>query len=191
MAQEGLPHYKTAKAAMKNYEPIYQNLFEVKIIPPAAARAGSELLLQHVMSISGLNQDKLPSEVLQQSYKFAKRSYAKSGPDDTTVSDIKIKFSLNLNDANEMYIYKTLRNWWRLIYNPLTGEQGLKKDYSGDAAIIVTNYNRAGDIFWQRTFHAIIPKGDLPELPLDYSNGDAVEEFEVGFVSDWWEENMV
>lgn len=190
MAQEGLPHYKSAKAGMKNYEPVYQNLFEVKIIPPVGARAGSELLLQHVISISGLNQDK-GVETLQQSYKFAKRSYAKSGPDDTTIPDIKIKFSLNLNEANELYVYKTLRNWWRLVYNPLTGEQGLKKDYSGDAAIIVTNYNRKGDIFWQRTFHGLIPKGDLPEIGGDYTSAEGFEDFEVGFSADWWEENIV
>jgi len=190
MSQEGLPHYKTAKAAMKNYEPVYQNLFEVKIIPPVGARAGSELLIQHVNKISGLVHDILADDTIKQSYKFAKRSYAKT-PEDTTTPDIEISFSLNLSESNELYIYKTLRNWWRLVYNPLTGEQGLKKDYSGDAAIIVTNYNRKGDIFWQRTFHGIIPKGPMPEIAGDYSSSEAVEEFAVKFSSDWWEENIV
>ena len=188
MAQSGLPHYKNSKAAMKNYEPFYKNLFEVKILPPSSIRTGSEVLLEHVVSITGLNQDKGVA-VEQQAYKFAKRSYAKSGPDDTTL-DITIKFNLNLNDNNELYVYKLLRNWWRLVYNPLTGEQGLKKDYSGDSAIIVTNYNRKGDIFWQRTFHAITPIEDLPALDGDYADG-AFQELEVKFKADWWEETIV
>ena len=43
MAQSGLPHYKNSKAAMKNYEPFYKNLFEVKILPPSSIRTGSEV----------------------------------------------------------------------------------------------------------------------------------------------------
>lgn len=188
MAQSGLPHYKNSKASMKNYEPFYKNLFEVKLLLPSSIRSGSEILLEHVTKISGLELDKAPGTE-QQSYKFAKRTYAKSGPDDTS-TEITIGFNLNLNDANELYVYKMLRNWWRLVYNPLTGEQGLKKDYSGDAAIIVTNYNRKGDIFWQRTLHAITPMDNLPAFDGDYSDG-AFQEMEVKFKSDWWEENIV
>jgi hypothetical protein len=190
MAQTGLPHYRSSKASMKNEEPIYGNLFEVKLILPSAIRAGSDVILEHVTKIEGLDMDK-GLETETQAYKFAKRTYLKSGPEDTTTKEIKIGFNLNLNDANEFYVYKILRNWWRLAYNPLTGEQGLKKDYSGDAAIIVTNYNRKGDIFWQRTFHAIIPLGTLPEIKGDYESGEIIKDFEVGFSSDWWEENIV
>lgn len=189
MAQSGLPHYKSSKAAIKQFEPMYQNLFEVKLILPSSIRAGSEILLEHVQKISGLEQDK-GTDTNTQQYKFAKRTYAKSGPEDTT-TELTISFSLNLNDANELYVYKMLRNWWRLVYNPLTGEQGLKKDYSGDSAIVVTNYNRKGDIFWQRTFHSIVPDGNLPAFDLDYSSGDMITDFEVKFKSDWWEENIV
>jgi hypothetical protein len=88
-----------------------------------------------------------------------------------------------------MYVYQTLRDWKRLIYNPLTGEEGLKKDYS-DAKIIVTMFNRVGDIYWQRTFHDCFVVGDIPELPLDYSSGDPLE-LEVAFRSDYWTENMI
>jgi len=88
-----------------------------------------------------------------------------------------------------MYVYKTLRDWKRLGYNPLTGEMGLKKDYS-DAKIIVTMYNRVGDIHWQRTFHDCFVNGDIPELALDYSSGDPLE-MEVTFRSDYFTESQV
>jgi len=181
----GLPHFLNSKASTKYYEPFYQNLFEVSILPPNTVSGGS-ILLEHVNKISGLTQDR-GSEVIEQKYKFAKRSYAKGDPTDT-VNDLEVEFSLNLNDANELYVYKTLRNWQRLIYNPLTGEQGLKKDYVG--TIVVTNYNRKGDIFWQRTFHDCIPTGDMPELAGDYGSGDA-QVLAVKWRSDWWEENIV
>jgi hypothetical protein len=181
----GLPHFLNSKAATKWYEPFYQNLFEVTILPPATV-AGGSILIEHVNKIAGLTQDK-GSETIEQKYKFASRSYA-SGTPTSTVNDLTVSFSLNLNDANELYVYKTIRDWFRLVYNPLTGEQGLKKDYIG--TLIVTNFNRKGDIFWQRTFHDCMPKGDLPELGLDYGAGESVA-MDVGFRSDWWEENIV
>ena len=181
----GLPHFLNSKAATKWYEPFYQNLFEVTILPPATV-AGGSILIEHVNKIAGLTQDK-GSETIEQKYKFASRSYA-AGVPTSTVNDLTVSFSLNLNDANELYVYKTIRDWFRLVYNPLTGEQGLKKDYIG--TLIVTNFNRKGDIFWQRTFHDCIPKGDIPELGLDYGGGDKVD-MDVAFRSDWWEENIV
>ena len=82
-----------------------------------------------------------------------------------------------------------MRDWWRVIWNPLTGEQGLKKDYVG--TIIVTNFNRKGDIFWQRTFHDCVPKGDLPEMALDYGGGEKIDFAGIAWRCDWWEENIV
>jgi hypothetical protein len=35
-----------------------------------------------------------------------------------------------------------------------------------------------------------MPKGDIPELGLDYSAGESVA-MDVAFRSDWWEENIV
>lgn len=181
----GLPHYLNSKASTKYFEPYYTNLFEVNILPPPTVTGGS-ILLEHVNKISGLQQDR-GSAPIEQKYKFATRTYA-SGVPTQTYTDLAIEFSLNLNDANELYVYKTLRNWWRLVYNPLTGEQGLKKDYVG--TVVVTNFNRKGDIFWQRTFHSCTPTEDMPELAADYSSGDPVN-MEVKWRSDWWEENIV
>ena len=181
----GLPHFLNSKAATKYYEPYYQNLFEVTILPPSTVSGGS-ILLEHVNKISGLLQDK-GSTPITQKYKFAERTYESGVPSGTT-TDLGIEFSLNLNDANEFYVYKTIRNWYRLVYNPLTGEQGLKKDYVG--TIIVTNFNRKGDIFWQRTFHECWPMEDIPELTADYSGGET-QALEFKWKSDWWEENIV
>jgi hypothetical protein len=181
-----LPHFKNSKAATSKWEPVYKNLFEVTILPPPSVTGGS-LLLEHVNSITGLTTE-LGQEVTEQTFKTAKRSFLSSVPVNTVV-DLVVNFSLNLNDNNEMYVYKTLRDWKRLGYNPLTGEMGLKKDYTQDTKIIVTQYNRKGDIFWQRTFNDVFIVGNLPEFTLDYSSAD-VETLEVTFRSDWWQDTM-
>lgn len=182
----GLPHYLNNRASTKNYEPFYQNLFEVSIIPPQQV-SGGELLLEHVTKIGGLETDR-GSEIVEQAYKFAKRSYLKGTPE-TTVVDLKISYSLNLDDANNLYVYKTLRDWQRLGYNPLTGEQGLKKDYIG--TIVVVNHNRKGDIFWQRTFYSAILVGTLPAFDLDYAEGNVLELSDITFRCDYWKENII
>lgn len=182
----GLSHFLNSKAATKYYEPFYQNLFEVTIMPPSTV-SGGEMLIEHVNKIGGLEQDK-GSEIVEQSYKWAKRSYANGTPTGTTV-DLTLDFSLNLNDANELYVYKTLRDWWRIVWNPLTGQQGLKKDYVG--TIIVTNFNRNGDIFWSRTFHSCIPSGNMPAFDLAYDAGEKLEITGLAWRSDWWTENIV
>lgn len=182
----GLPHYNNSQANSNKYEPMYNNLFEVSILPPASV-SGGQILLEHVNSISGLNNEK-GVDAMEQKYKWATRSYANATPSSTTV-DLTIQFSLNLNEGNELYVYKTLRDWKRQIWNPLTGEMGLKKDYVGQ--IIVTNYNRVGDIFWERTFYDAFPTGDMVAGDtLGYEdNGPAT--IDMTFRADWWSENMV
>ena len=183
----GLPHFTNSKASVGYFEPFYANLFEVSIIPPDTI-AGGEMLLEHVSKIGGLTNEKMEG-VAEQKYKFATRSFAKSMPDSTTV-DLAVDFTLNLNDANELYIYKTLRDWSRLIWNPLTGEQGLKKDYVG--TIVVSNYNRAGDIFWQRTFYGCFPTGAelAAAAELAYESAEPAT-LSMVWRSDWWSEDMV
>ena len=181
----GLSHFLNSKASTNYYEPFYKNLFEVTILPPPGI-SGGELLLEHVKTIGGLETDK-GSDMIEQTYKRAKRSFQSGIPTGTTV-DLAIAFSLNLNDSNEMYVYKTLRDRWRAARNPMTGEQGIKKYYYGQ--IVVTNHTRKGDIFWQRTFNSCIPMGNIPTFDGDYSAGDA-HEMSVTFRSDYWEENIV
>ena len=103
-----LPHYSQDQTSKKGkqFEPVMANLFEVTILPPAGV-SDSNLLLQHVNSISGL--DSLYKEVaaVEQKYKFATRSFA--GMPDGSAVDITVNFSLNINDSNQAYLYKTMR----------------------------------------------------------------------------------
>lgn len=183
-----LPHYKNSKAGMNNYEPVYLNLFEVTIVPPTgidpgAGQNGQNLLMEQVLKVSGLELDKNPG-VVEQHYKFAKRRYAGSKPETTTM-DVVIDFEVNLNDANSMYTYKTLRQWNDIIYNPMTGAMGLKRDYVGSG--LITMFNRAGDIFRRVRIPAWFPMTALPPMELDYQSTE-VYQLSITFAVDYWED---
>ena len=165
-----LPHYTQSRASSQRYEPIQPNLFEVTVFSPLGDDTG--LILEQVKTIGGLNNLNPAVDAIGQKYKFADRSFA-SMPGQTFM-DLTVNFSLNLNEANENYIYNTFRNWYKIIYDPLTGEMGLKKDYVG--SMIIVQYNRAGDIFRKITCKDVFPTGQ-PDFvdELSYETPDAVD----------------
>lgn len=182
----GLPHFSNSLNSINRYEPVFLNQFEVAIIPPAAVLGGS-ILLEHVISISGLDVDKNPSFVSQK-YKFAKRNYAGGKPDKTSL-DLGVKFSVNLNEANSMYVFKTLRQWTDLIYNPITGAQGIKRDYTG--SIIISVFNKNGDVFRRITMRDCFPLKAIDPMELDYLNGTSLYEINMEWAVDYWEDLFI
>ena len=180
-----LPHYTQSRASSQRFEPIQPNLFELTVFSPLGDDTG--LILEQVKSIGGLNALNPSIDPIQQKYKFADRSFA--GMPAQTFVDLPVNFTLNLNDANENYIYNTFRNWTNLIYDPLTGEMGLKKEYVG--SMILVQYNRAGDIFRKITFKDVFPIQQMDFVDeLAYENQDAVELTITYRCDHWVEENV-
>jgi|TARA_B110000037_G_scaffold19952_1_gene21376 hypothetical protein len=180
-----LPHYTQSRASSQRFEPIQPNLFELTVFSPLGDDTG--LILEQVKSIGGLNALNPSIDPIAQKYKFADRSFA--GMPAQTFVDLPVNFTLNLNDANENYIYNTFRNWTNLIYDPLTGEMGLKKDYVG--SMILVQYNRAGDIFRKITFKDVFPIQQMDFVDeLAYENQDAVELTITYRCDHWVEENV-
>jgi len=179
-----LPHYtndKTSNSDGKRYEPVYPNLFEVSIIPPGGNN--EELTMQHVTSVEGLVTTPEIAAVGQK-YKFSDRSYA--GMPDSTFMDITINFTLNLNDSNQLYLYKELKNWYLRVYDPATGEIGLKQDYVGK--IIIVQHNRAGDVFRKVTCEDAFITGSLDLGGLDYGSAEPAALAAAFRVDSWTEE---
>lgn len=178
------PHYTQAKASVNLYEPVYGNLFEVTVMTPFQPDPG--LILEHVKSIGGLQNVNPSVDAVNQKYKFADRSYA--GMPSQTFVDLSIVFTLNLDEANAMYLYKQLRDWYALTYNPLTGEMALKVEYVG--TLIVVQYNRRGDIFRKITFKDAFPTGQPETMDsLDYESSDP-QELTLNIRSDYWVEEL-
>lgn len=168
----GLPHYTSSKAAVNKFEPIYTNQFEVVITPPASVVPpqgnpnNGNILLEHVKSVEGLGVDQNPGEIAQQ-YKNAKRYYSGAKPNQTGF-DLTISFEVNLDENNSMYVFRTMRQWADLIYNPLTGAQGLKRDYTG--TIVISAFNKSGDVFRRITCRDCFIMSNLTAMDLNYTN---------------------
>ena len=180
----GLPHYQNSLFGINKYEPVYLNQFEVLITPPAAV-LGGPILVQQVTSISGLGVDKTPAAT-QQKYKFAVRNYAGAKPEQT-VFDLTVNFTVNLNDANSMYVFKTLRQWTDLIYNPLTGAMGLKRDYTG--TIVLSIFNKQGDVFRRITCRDCFPISPIGAKEMDYS-GTELYDISLQWAVDYWDDQF-
>ena len=181
----GLPHYQNSLFGINKYEPVYLNQFEVLITPPGPV-LGGQILVQQVTNLSGLEVDKTPAPI-QQRYKFAVRNYAGAKPDQT-VFDLQLTFTVNLNDANSMYVFKTLRQWTDLIYNPLTGAMGVKANYTG--TMVISVFNKQGDVFRRITCKDCFPTTPLTVMELDYQATD-IYNVTMTWAVDYWDDQFL
>ena len=186
----GLPHFTNSKAAINNFEPVYLNQFEVLINPPAGIVAasttfkGESILAQQVKSVSGLAVDIAPAQTINQQYKFATRRYAGGEPSQSDMT-LTMEFEVNLNDANSMSVYKILRQWSDLIYNPLTGAMGIKSDYVGSMSISI--FNKRGDVFRRIRIPSCFLSEAINPMDLDYEQS-AIYSVTTSWVCDYWED---
>lgn len=189
----GLPHFSKSRAAQELFEPVYLNLFTLQLALPAGVGSTEEntnLLLENVQSIGGLLSDKFPTSQVAQYYKWAQRSFPASKPDETFM-DIALNFQVNLDKTPSAYVLKTLRKWNDLVYDPLTGRQGLKQDYTAPWGLI-TMYDRANNPFWQWKLYYVYPTTALPAPELNYQTGDEIYSIsDYGLRCDYWDESIV
>ena len=187
----GLSHFRNSRVATSLWEPIYQNQFSVQLVPPMGLEDRSDervnIILEGVQSVGTIASSK-GSPVVEQKYKFATRSFAGAVPQDT-ILDLQIQFALNLsydNGTPESYTYKFLREWTDLVYDPLTGRQGLKKDYVAPS-MTVTIHDKSGLGFHQWILYFVMPTSGAPNPNLGYQQTQLFEGT-MNFRCDWWDE---
>lgn len=186
-----LPHIQNSLAGRDRLDPAYKNIYEVYFTLPDALREkfgqDEALITEHVTEISGLNAlDKEPGKG-QQKFMGTTRTYLNARIDDTS-AEITVKFTLNLRNGVDNYIYKLFKAWGKLNYDITTGEKSLKKDYTADWLRIVVG-NRAGEIYRDITFKDVI-MFDPIEMTDTYSyDSDDICDLTVKFASDWWDES--
>lgn len=192
----GLSHFRTSRVSMENYEPVYLNLFTVEIELPsklAVSEADRNLFLEGIKSVKGLQTDAIPAAI-QQQYKFADRSFAGSGPSETFIN-VSFDMEVNLRNSSvgspDMYAVKILRAWCDLIYDPLTGRQGLKVDYTAPS-MTITLHDKANNPFWQWTLYNVFPTKGIQVPDFDYNTKTDVYKIQ-GFElrADYWDETML
>ena len=192
----GLSHFRTSRVSMEQYEPVYLNLFTVEIELPSklnVSEGDKNLFLEGIKNIKGLKTDNIPAPI-QQQYKFADRSFAGSGPNETFINisfDMEVNLRGSSAGAPDMYAVKMLRAWCDLIYDPLTGRQGLKCDYTAPS-VTVTIHDKANNPFWQWTLYNVFPTKGIDVPDFDYTQ--KTEVFKIsGFElrADYWDETML
>jgi hypothetical protein len=191
-----LSHFRYSRAATSLFEPVYQNLFTVLISLPTGLGAefgqgqeSTNLLLENITKIGGLQSHTFPTTLAEQKFKWAQRRFAGARPEKTSM-DLTFDFEVNLNDGNSPYVLKTLRKWADLVYDPLTGRTGVKKDYVADWALI-TLYNRAGSPIWQWKLMYPWPMTQITPPELDYNQDALYKITGFGLACDVWDEYIV
>ena len=186
-----LSHFKNSHAAVNKWEVVNPAMFEVTLLPPTLDGQQddktTQLLLEHVRSISGLDGLNPAMGIVIQKYKQAERDYL--GVPEQTHLELQMTFSLNLNDSNENYIYTTLRKWYNKAFNPATGQYGLKKDYSG--SMVIVEYNRDGSIWRKISCTNVIPGQPTGMNDRNYDSGNEAYELSITFNCDGWLDETV
>lgn len=192
----GLPHYRSSRISTSLAEPIYLNLFTVQLTPPAALASqwdeeSVNLMLEGVQDIQGLNSDIFPGGAFQQKYKHADRSFIQAVPSNTFM-DITINFALNMkpdSDTPDNFTYKFLRQWNDLVYDPMTGRTGLKKNYVAPN-VVITMQDREGVPFWQWILYNVFPTKALEGPGLSYTANEPMKA-SLSLRCDYWDECML
>jgi hypothetical protein len=188
----GLSHFRNSRASQELFEPVYQNLFTVQLALPTGVGADEEtsnLLLEGITNISGLQSHSFPTTLASQKFKWAERRFAGAKPDKTTM-DVAFDFEVNVDKTPSAYTIKTLRKWCDLVYDPLTGRTGLKADYVAPWALI-TLYDRGSRPFWQWKMYYVFPMTGIQEVPLDYNSEDLFKVTGFTLACDYWDETIV
>lgn len=179
-----LSHIKNSEAGRNAYEYHSDALFRVTFLPPATV-SGSPILTEQCISVMGWKQP-APQNV-QQKFMQASRNFASTEVEQT--QEITCTFELNLNKSYENYVYNTISDWRKLVFNPTTGERGLKADYIG--TIIIESFASNGEIYWTRTLKNVFPVGDMDSIGQnDYASSEPVK-LEQLFIADYYEEDTI
>lgn len=193
----GLPHYRSSRVSRELYEPVYNNLFTVTIqLPPAVTAlidSGDDLLLlEGVRKVEGLDTQKVPGTV-EQKYKFASRRFASSGPTETTI-DLKLDFEINVRNAHlgtpSIYTLRILRMWDDLIYDPLTGTQGLKVEYIAPQMEVIL-HDKKGNPFWVWNCYNVWPTAKINAPNISYDDKEIYKVTGYQLACDFWDEAML
>lgn len=199
----GLPHFRSSRVSTAMWEPVYLNLFTVAIqLPDAiASQCETDLLLEGIQTIGGLDTNKVPGANATQHYKFAERRFADAGPDNTFINvtmDIEVNLRNSIDPTTgkrtgncDLYTLKMLRKWNDLIYDPLTGRMGLKAEYVAPQ-VVITMHDKAYQPFWQWTLYHVWPTVNLPIPNLNYmTKNELYKVSQYTLACDYWDEVML
>ena len=191
-----LSHYNNSRISMGMDEPVYLNLWTVEIQLPDSVGADAEstnLLLEGIQKVDGLDTNKVPGANTLQHYKSSDRRFADAGVENTYI-DVKMDFEINLQRNGKtptLQQLKVLKKWCDMVYDPLTGRMGLKVDYVAPQ-VCITLHDKAYNTFWSWTLFDVWPTTNLTVPVLDYTQKNAIYKItDFTIACDHWTETML
>jgi len=179
-----LAHFSNVRSHYELFEPIYTNLFEINFILPAILQAENRdpvLMMENATSVSlPLTPDLTTAS---QKFKFSDREFVLT-PEKTSI-EVEIKFNLNQDTKNAVFIWNTLKRWYDLAWNSQTGETFYKRDLVG--TIIVLHHDKKGIVNRRVTYNNCQLLG-VEGFDLDWGTTGIVEPRNAKWISDFWED---
>ena len=182
-----LPHFTNILSHNQNWEPVYQNLFEVEIFLPDVIRDrhpnATELLLENCKT------GRLPSypsiTTTEQRFKYSTRLFT-GFPDSTSIGDLQLQFNINQNENKQMFTFRMIKDWYDLTWNNEDGSSNYKKNKLGE--IILYHHDREGEIIRRVTYHNCQMLSFDPGTELTWGGGANIMELSATWSVDWWED---
>ena len=179
-----IPQWEQISTNNQNHDPLWKGLFEVTIDFPASIGASTQDVKLMLENSTSINLPVTPElDVQTQQFKYLKR-YFLGFPTDTGVPDLSLKFNLNQDEQNRVYVWNLLKKWYDLAWNSQTGETGLTRELIG--SIIVNCHNKRGQIY-RKVIYKNVQLVGLSALEYDWeSYNDIQKDLEAKFVSPYW-----
>ena len=181
-----LAHFTNVTTATDLHEPIYKNLFEVRITLPTALQAvhpnATALLLENATKVSLPTYPELT--VQEQKFKYSTRLYPTT-PDTTSIKTTSITFNLNQHkDSNSVFVFRMLKDWYDLNWNNETGQLSYKRNLKSDL-VTIDVHDREGRVVRRVNWINAWMIGFTGWEDHDWTTGE-IQSLEAKFAVDYW-----
>lgn len=180
-----LPHYSQISSHNEKWEPVWTSLFEITFGLPESLNRTTEEVKLMLENASSINLPLTPDiGIVMQRFKYSTRAFV-ALPTQTHVQDIAIKFSLNQNDRNGVFVWNILKAWYDLGWNQATGEAHTKVDLCGSLSVNV--HDKKGRVI-RRVTYRNVQLYSLDGWELSWEDSTKILEVGAKFVADYYED---
>jgi len=184
-----LAHFTNIETAMNLHEPIYKNLFEVRIKLPTALTANNppdiatKLLMENAIKVSLPIYPDLA--VQTQRFKYSTRLYPTT-PEETSLKAQEIQFNLNQDKtSNSVFVFRMLKDWYDLVWNNETGQLSYKRNLMSPM-VTIDVHDREGRVIRRVNWINVWIVNFTGFEDFDWSTGDIQNPLTAKFAVDYW-----
>lgn len=166
----GFYSYDNSRASTNKDEPVFKGLFRTSWVLPNPLKNifGTELIIQNVKKVGGLDMEKLP-ELVEQNHTHVLRSYV--GVAAELKWDLEFEFEVNVDSVTKVaYPHNIFRAWSKIQYDINNGFTAPKKDYTG--AVIIDFHDKEGTILRKVEFPTIFISEPITPWDGEYKSNE-------------------